>query len=227
MGSTRLPGKILKDLGGKKVLEHVVDRCRLSKKVEDVIVATSTLEKDNATEDFLKSKKIKYFRGDERDVLKRYFYCAKEHQLDLVVRVTADCPFLDPDILDRLIELSIKEDADYTSISNSTFRSFPHGVEAEVIKFSALQRAFEEATSDFDKEHVCPYIHKTKREEFKISLLKAKEQETYPEVRITLDTPQDYEACKELLKFLSKDFSTADIVKIYKENPYLKEINPT
>ncbi len=226
MGSTRLPGKVLMPLGEKTVLDWVVESCQRSKRADEVIVATSDQSQDDAIARHLAQKEISFFRGEESNVLKRFYDCAYKHKLDLIVRVTADCPFLDPDVIDRLIDLSVQSQADYTGTASQTIRTFPHGIDAEVIVFPALEEAFQNARSDFEKEHVCPYIHTTKSQDFKQVYLEAKKKEYAPEIRITLDTQQDYDACKALVKVLPKAFNTETIVSIYKKNPQLKEINP-
>ncbi len=226
MGSTRLPGKILKPLKEKTVLEHVVDNCKKSKLATRVIVATSDLDRDDVVEELLKSKNIECFRGSEENVLERYYLCAKENDAELVVRVTADCPFLDPEVIDMLIEKSIEGEFDrVATIENTRPRTFPYGIDAEVVRFSALEKAYLNAESDFDKEHVTPYIHMTKREEFTHFRLDAPENKRGENMRVTLDTHEDYLLCEQLVELLPEDYKTEDIIKAYRENPYLYTIN--
>jgi spore coat polysaccharide biosynthesis protein SpsF len=226
MGSTRLPGKILKPLGDLTVLEYVVNACQKSKKATKVIVATSDLERDDQVEGFLEERNIECFRGSESNVLSRYYFCAKEYKADLIVRVTADCPFLDPTVIDMLIEKSIDGKYDrVATIDNNNPRTFPYGIDAEVVTFKAIEKAFKEAKTDFDKEHVTPYIHTTKKDDFSLYRLDAPKDIREPNIRVTLDTPEDYELCVELVKFLPKDYTTKDIIKIYRNNPYLYNIN--
>lgn len=226
MGSTRLPGKILKPLGSKTVLEHVIDNCKKAKKADLVVVATSDLKRDDVVTEFLKERGVAYFRGSEENVLSRYYHAAKEYGAELVVRVTADCPFLDPEVIDRLIEKSVEGDYDRTStIENKYPRTFPHGIDAEVVKFFALERAYKEAVTGFDKEHVTPYIHTTEREKFTHCRVDAPDGKREPDIRVTLDTPKDYELCLALIKLLPKNYKTEDIIKAYKEHPNLYGIN--
>ncbi len=226
-GSSRLPAKVLLDLGrGKTVLDWVIDRASLVRGVDKIIVATTTKPQDDAIERLCAARGVACFRGDEANVLKRYYDCAHAFGLDIVVRVTSDCPFLDPGIVERLLDLSAAKNADYVSLHGGAKRLFAHGLDAEVIKFSALERSYQNAREPKDLEHVCTYMYQTAAKDFVLGALTPEAGEYAPDLRITIDTPQDLTAARELVKFLPPNFSAKDIVQIYQQNPYLKEINP-
>lgn len=226
-GSTRLPQKVLLDLQGKPILKMVLQQAQKIKKTQKIIIATTTNPNDDKIVNFCKENNVICFRGSEKNVLERYYLCAKEHSLDLIVRITSDCPFIDPKIVEKLINLSLKTSADYTSLQDGNERLFAHGLDAEVIKFSALKTAYEQATTDFDKEHVCTFLYKTNRQNFIIKTLKPTKNEYSKDLRITIDTADDLRLARELIKFLPKDFFVYDIKKAFSKYPYLKEINVT
>jgi spore coat polysaccharide biosynthesis protein SpsF len=147
-----------------------------------------------------------------------------ENSLDVVVRITSDCPCADANVIDEIIKKHIDSDADYTS--NTLTRGFPRGIDAEVINFSVLEKAYENATDKFEKEHVTPFIYKTHPEDFKIVQYETKNDNS--DIRITLDTPQDYALlCSVYDNLYDKNefFSLEDIIELFNNKPYLKDIN--
>lgn len=227
--STRLPGKVLKNLpyeSNVTVLEQVIHRLKKSKMLNKIIIATTTDEKDEKIIDIAKKENLTCFRGSEDNVLERYYLAASENNLDFIVRITSDCPCIDPDIVDLVIENHLELDADYTS--NSLIETFPRGLDVEVITFETLKKAYSEATDDFEKEHVTPFIYKTKPELFKINVFKANEGLKAPEIRITLDTEEDYALLCVVFDYLyyeNEFFKSKDIVTLFNEKPWLKIIN--
>jgi spore coat polysaccharide biosynthesis protein SpsF len=162
ISSTRLPGKILKELpygSGIIVLEQVVNRLKKSKKLNDIIIATTTEKIDDEITTIAKKEEVKFFKGSKENVLSRYYLTAKENNLDIIVRVTSDCPCIDADITDLTIDDHINKMADYTT--NSLVRTYPHGLDVEVFNFDALEKSYKNATKDYEKEHVTPYINLT------------------------------------------------------------------
>jgi spore coat polysaccharide biosynthesis protein SpsF len=191
MGSTRLPGKILKNIGNKNLLEHILFRLTKLKHNVQVIIATSLLEKDNEVEKFCNEKSIKCFRASESNVLERYYLCAKENGFDHIVRLTGDNPFTDIEELDKLIELHIKTNADYSR----SFASLPKGVGAEIFTFEALEKSYKYGQKENHKEHVNEYIEENE-EVFKISELEVDKKKNRPDISLTVDTEEDYKkAC--------------------------------
>ncbi|PIU55548.1 MAG: acylneuraminate cytidylyltransferase [Deltaproteobacteria bacterium CG07_land_8_20_14_0_80_38_7] len=201
MTSTRLPGKVLMDIEGKPMLWHVVNRLKFSEKLDDIILAIPNTKKNNILEKFAKDNKVKYFRGSEEDVLSRYYKTAKKFKCDLIVRITSDCPLIDPQIVDLVIEKHLKLNADYTS--NTLKRTFPRGLGVEVFNFKVLKKAQKEAKEDYQREHVTPYIYKNP-EIFKIQNIKAERRLRYLEIRLTVDTKKDLRLIREIYKRLYK-----------------------
>ena len=229
-GSTRLPGKVLKELpygSGITVLQQVIRRLKRARSLDEIIVATTTKVEDLPIVEIAKLENIPYCRGAEKDVLARYYHCAKEHNLDIVVRITSDCPCIDPEVVDLVVEKHIEENADYTS-NTLGGRTFPHGLDTEVISFRALEKAFKEADRPEEREHVCPYIYGRGRENFKLVSVKAPPQLRAPDIRITLDTEEDYAllCCVfDNLYFKNPHFGAEELINLFKEKPWLKIIN--
>ena len=229
ISSTRLPGKVLKELpfnSGITCLEQVIRRLKKSKKLNDIIIATTEEKEDENIIGIAEKKNVKYFRGSKENVLSRYYLAAKENNIDVIVRITSDCPCIDPDIIDLAIDAHINKMADYTS--NTLTRTYPHGLDVEVFNFSALEEAYKKATKDYEKEHVTPYIYRNPQK-FKINVVKAPKELYAPDIRITLDTEEDYALLCAVFDFLypkNEYFNAYDIVNLFnKEKPWLKLIN--
>jgi len=188
MGSTRLPGKVLMDLFGKTVLEHVIDRVKICPLVDKIVVATTTLPIDDVIVQECARINIHTFRGSSEDVLSRYYGAAKESGADIIIRVTSDCPLFDPDVLTNMLE---RFNVDY--LSNTIKRTFPKGLDAEIFTMSTLERAHIEATDDYDREHVTPYIYNNPD---KFVLSSFEDVNDNSNQRLTLDTPEDWEIIK-------------------------------
>jgi len=228
VSSTRLPGKVLKDLphgSGITVLEQVIGRLKRSKKLNDIIVATTVEKADNKIVNISKKKDVKYFRGNRENVLSRFYLAAQKNNLDIIVRITGDCPCIDSEIIDLIISKHLKIKADYTS--NSLKRTFPEGLDVEVFNFSVLAKAYENAQRGYEKEHVTPYIYDNPSI-FKIIQIKAPEKFRAPSIRITLDTEEDYALLCVVFDCLyrkKKYFNTSDIINLFNKKPWLKLIN--
>lgn len=227
--STRLPKKVLKELpfsSGITVLQQVIRRVRKSVNIKEIIVATTTDSEDDEIVKIVESEGVKWFRGSKDNVLSRYYLAAKENNLDVIVRVTSDCPCIDPAILDVLIDRHFVTEADYSS--NCRERTFPHGLDAEVFSFHALEKAFNESTEDFEREHVTPYIYRTKPGLFKITFLEAPEYLTASDIRITLDTEEDYALLCAVFDFLyleNQFFGAKEVIGLFREKSWLYLIN--
>jgi spore coat polysaccharide biosynthesis protein SpsF len=225
-GSSRLPGKVLLELpygSGITTLEQVIRRVKKSRKVEDVIVATTTKSEDDKIVRIAEKEGVKTFRGSEKDVLSRYYHAAKEHNLDIVVRITSDCPCIDPNVIDLVVEHHLKTNADYTRNEG-----YPRGFDVEVISFKALEEAYRCATQPFEREHVCPYIYTTAPEKFKIEYVPAPREFYRPDIRVTLDTEEDYALlCCVFDNLYGKNpfFGVSEVVELFNKKPYLEIIN--
>lgn len=194
MVSSRLPGKVMLNLAGRTVLEHVVERCK-KVNVDKVIIATSLREEDDKIEQFCKEKGYNYFRGDENDVLNRFYYCAKKFDLNIIVRITSDCPLIDPKIIEKAVEKLKKEDFDYLSLihmkNRKEFRNFPRGLDVEVIKFEALKKAFIEAINKSDRLHVGIFF-RNNMEKYKVGTLDLDKKLRRPDIRACIDYEEDF-----------------------------------
>lgn len=227
--STRLPHKVLKELpygSGITVLQQVIRRLKKSKKLDDIIIATTTDVADEKIIKISERENVKRFKGSIDDVLERYYLAAKESELDIVVRVTSDCPCIDPEVVDLTIEEHINAKADFTS--NVLTRTFPHGLDTEVLTFNTLEKAHFQADQLFDREHVCPYIYKSNPSAFKIFSVEAPKELSVPDIRITLDTPEDYILLCAVFDYLYDEnifFCGRDIIKLFCDKPWLRLIN--
>lgn len=196
MASTRLPDKVMKKLLDQTVLSHVIKRVKACHRIDQIVVATTTLPQDDSIVQEAELCGVDWFRGSETNVLERYYLTAKEYQADAIMRITSDCPLLDVEILNDLLsyfqeerEMGLK--IDY--ISNSLRRSFPRGLDAEVFTYNALEIAYNYATKDYEKEHVTPYIY---QHPDLFSLHNLSHDEDLSHYHWKLDTPEDYELIK-------------------------------
>lgn len=226
VGSTRLPGKVLKKICDKTVLEHDIDRLRRIKNIDEIVIATTTLDKDNAIVSECERLGVKCFRGSEEDVLSRYYYAAKESNADVVVRITSDCPLIDPEVSENIIRFYLDNMGKYDYVSNTLDRTYPRGLDTEVFSFRALEKAFVEASSDRDKEHVTPYIWDNPKT---FKLYNYKNIDDYSKYRWTLDTNEDFQLISQIYNYLyfksENHFTMKDIIKLYEQHSQLEEIN--
>ncbi len=225
MRSSRLPGKVLMDIAGMPMLLHVINRLKCSKFINDIVIATSISPEDSAIEKFCKSQRIKVYRGNEIDVLDRYYKAAKFYNADPVVRITADCPMIDPQVLDRVISEYLRGMKDFDGASNVVERSYPRGLDAEVISFSSLERCWKEADNDYQREHVTIYIYENPGS---FKLCSVVNDKNLSHLRWTVDEENDLKFAREIYQRLFKKdkiFLTSDILDLLEKEPHLKEIN--
>jgi spore coat polysaccharide biosynthesis protein SpsF len=227
MGSTRFPGKILKDIQGKPMLWHVINRVNYSNLIDKIVIATTDNKEDDKIEGFCKTNDISSYRGSQKDVLDRYYQVARIYQVDLIIRITSDCPLIDPDIIDKAIEhyLNNKEKVDY--VSNTLERTYPRGMDAEVFSFGVLEKVWQKAKKQYEREHVTPYIYENP-DTFNLSCIKNENDLSY--LRLTVDEEKDLELVIGIYKKLYKKnniFYLEDIVKLFEEYPELKSVNET
>jgi glutamate-1-semialdehyde-2,1-aminomutase len=224
MGSTRLPRKVLMEICGKPLLWHVVNRVSYSKYISQIVIATSTNPKDDEIEKFAKKYNINIFRGSENDCLDRYYKAAKKYKADVVVRITADCPLICPEIIDRVISEYIKGKFDY--VTNSIIYTYPDGVDVEVFSFETLKKAWEEAKDPVEREHVTVYIRNSGK--FKIKNVVNDKPVDPQGYKWSVDRIEDLEFVREVYKHLYKDneiFSYDDIMDLLNRYPEIKNIN--
>ena len=161
MGSTRLPGKVLKKVLNKPLLEFLVERLSQCEEIDEIIILTTNQPADDCIASFCEERSIALFRGSENDVLQRYYQAALERKSDAIVRITADCPLIDPEIVDQVIHLFLNEDPkELNYVSNTLERTFPRGLDVEVFSFQALQEAYQNAIAPAEREHVTLYMYR-------------------------------------------------------------------
>ncbi len=231
MGSTRSPGKVLLQIKDRPILWHIVNRLKFSKYINDVVISTSISNADDKIELFAKENKIKYFRGSEDDVLDRMYKTAIKFSADIIIRITGDCPFVDPFIIDDLIAMFNSQKYDFVGIAtgagaiNIKEKKFPDGLDAECFSFETLKKTWENAKSPIDREHVTPYMWKEKGR-FRNGTLYSKND--YSNIRLTLDHKKDLNFIKKIYNALYKKdrcFDLKDIIKFIESNPNLIEMN--
>ena len=224
MGSTRLPGKVLKDLAGEPMLARVVDRTRRTQTLDEVVVATTVQPADEAIVHLCAERNWLCFRGSEEDVLDRYYQAAVAHQANVVVRITSDCPLIEPEIVDRVVRefLERQPEVDY-ACNTLPRRTFPRGLDAEVMRFDVLRQAWREDDNPAWREHVTPYIWRNP-DLFRIHGVV--NEADYSHMRWTVDTPQDLAFVRCIYDHFGHDhFSWRKVLAVLEEHPEWLEIN--
>jgi spore coat polysaccharide biosynthesis protein SpsF len=225
MTSTRLPGKVLLEIGGKPALEFMIDRIKQSRLVDDIVVATTVNSSDQPIIDLCNKIACKYFRGSEEDVLLRVLEAAKSVNADIIVELTGDCPFIDPKIIDEVIELYFSGEYDYAS--NVVERSFPDGFDTQVFSVQSLEKVSLMTDDPLDRVHVSCYFYNNPQR-FRLVNLMADRDLTWPDLRLTIDEQADYQLLKliaEKLRDSNGMFSARDVISLLKREPDLIEIN--
>ena len=225
VGSSRLPEKVLKRIKGKTLLEFHIERVLRSKLTSKLKVATTTEPDASKIEEVCTKLGIETYKGSIDNVLERFYYTAKSENPDWIVRLTSDNPLIDPVEIDKVIDFALKNDLDYAS--NVLKPTLPDGMDVEVFKFSALEKAYKEATLNSELEHVTPYIWKNSsymNETLFNSdcILNSKD---YSKFRLTVDNYEDFEVMTKLFELLGTDKSWIDYVKALEQNPEIKAIN--
>lgn len=224
LGSTRLPGKILMDLEGEPVLVHVMNRLGQASALDELVLAIPDQKKDDPLAAFCAERSWPCFRGSENDVLDRYYGAAREAQADAVVRITSDCPLIEPSIVDQVVRefLECQPGADY--VSNTLLpRTFPRGLDTEVMTFAALEKAWREDQDPVTREHVTPYIYRTPGA---FVLRSVKYREDLSAMRWTLDTPEDLEFIRKIYTHFGHDrFPWNEVLELLRAHPDWMEIN--
>ena len=214
MGSSRLPGKILMKAGGWTLLENVLMRVGQAKKIDKIVVATTDQKEDDATEKLCKKIGIDCFRGSQNDVLDRYFKCAMLYPgYANIVRITGDCPLIDPKIIDEVISLFIKSKSDYGS--NVVPPTFPDGMDIEIFKRKALEEAARKAVMSSEREHVTLYIRNNPK--FKKTNLQS--DYDFSHFRLTVDNREDYEVMKFLIENSERNDGYIKYISLLTKNP--------
>lgn len=226
MSSTRLPGKVLLPLGKKTVLAHLLDRLNYVKNANHKAVVLPSAPQNDILAQFLETNypQVEYFRGSEEDVLSRYFEAAKLFGSDIIIRLTSDCPLIDPAIIDAAIDLFLST-PNCSYVSNSIHKTFPRGMDVEVFSFEALQEAFTKATDSAEREHVTLYLYR-RPEIFRLASLVSSQD--LSSLRLTVDEPQDLMTVREVYERLASTgpvSSLQDIQTLYENRPELFTLN--
>lgn len=222
MGSSRLPGKVLMDLGGETVLGRVVRRLERSRETDDLVVATTEEPADEGIVRACEDLQVQCFRGSEHDVLDRYYQAAHFYSADAVVRVTSDCPVIDPELVDETVRKFREERADYAS--NVFPRTYPRGLDAEVFTAAALDRTWNEAREPHQREHVTPYLYEHPHI-FRLASVSGSVDHSGH--RWTLDTHEDLELLRAIYSRFDgrDDFSWQQVLRLMEREPELAELN--
>ena len=226
VNSKRLPGKILLPVFKKSLLQHQLERLKRLKTIDDLIVATTRNKIDDQTAKIAKSTKVKIYRGDEHDVLKRYYDCAKINKSSIIIRVTADCPLIDIKYINKLLKIFLKNDYDY--LSNLDLNYLPDGFHCEIFNFKSLEIAQKLGKSKFDREHVTSFLWSNPKI-FSIHHYCGKKLKNHSkDIRLTLDYHEDYILIKEVFEKLykkNKFFSLVEITAFLEKNKSFLKIN--
>lgn len=224
LGSTRLPGKTMMVIENAPLLGHLVNRIKATTYVNDIIIATTVNKRDDAIVEFAGNNNLKFYRGSEEDVLDRFYNTCVEFSVDTIVRVTPDCPLLDPQVVDLVVSAYIEGNYDY--VSNVIIPTFPDGLDTEVFSFQSLKKAWHEAELLSEREHVTAYIVKHP-DKFRIFNVK-RDGEDISWMRWTVDTQKDFEFIREMFSNISikEDmFYLEDVLDVLNRKPELLKMN--
>ncbi len=225
-GSTRLPNKIMMKINGDSLLKIHINRIKKSKKINSIIIATTTSQTDDVIVNEAEKLKVKYHRGSEYDVLDRFYNSVNKLKPDYIVRLTSDCPLIDWNLIDLIIEKTLAGNYDYCS--NTLEDSFPDGQDVEVFKFDSLYKAWMKATLPSEREHVTPFIKKNS-DYFGKNLFKVKnifsEDIRFKDIRVTVDEPEDFKVISMLIDKLGINDSWQNYAKLYLKDKTICRIN--
>jgi spore coat polysaccharide biosynthesis protein SpsF len=226
MGSTRFPGKVLADIHGKPMLAWVVERARRAVSLDEVIVATSIEEGDQPIVDLCQERVYPCCRGNMSDVLDRYHHCADEFGVEVVIRLTADCPLIDPGLIDQTVSAFLEADPAVAFATNRLpwDRTYPIGLDVEVCSKEALDAAWQEAELQHQREHVMPFLYENPE---RFPILELRSDTDYSDLRWTVDTQADLRLVREIVDRLGgdEDFSWLDVLALFQADPGLRLMN--
>ena len=225
MNSKRLPGKVMLDLVGKPVIWHIYHRLKKCRNLDDVVISTGEYEKNSQICEFAKKNQIKFFVGSEKDLISRLYNTAKTFHADAIVRITSDCPLVDPEIVDKLVKEFKKKDFQYDIITNCATHTFPHGLDVEIYSFKIIEKMFKQI-DDVELREWFPIFVQKNPADFKILEIKNESDLSY--YRWTLDYPEDYDLLKNIFEKLYDDeniFLMNNVLELFKNNPKLINMN--
>lgn len=222
VGSKRLPKKVLMKLGGNSVLNHIISRIKKISSIRNLIIATSENKSDDEIIKHCKNiSNIQFFRGSEHDVLDRYYKAALQYGSKNIIRITGDCPMIDPSVVEQVIDLFQTKKLDY--VSNSLPRTFPDGLDCEIFSFKVLEYSFFNAKTEFAREHVTAFVRGVSKEKSKRKFKKGNVSfsSDFSKIRWTIDYIEDLERIRSLYKVLPKSFSWLDALSVAITKPKL------
>jgi len=225
MSSSRLPGKVLKEIAGKPMLVHVVERAQQARSIDQVIVATTIDPSDDPLEALCLENGFPCYRGSLHDVLDRYYQAARLYRADTIVRFTADCPLLDPDVVEKTIGGFLDSKVDFAAnrLPPPFKRTYPIGLDTEVCTFGALERAWKEATEKYEREHVMPYLYQV---EGRFKILRVDYEKDHGHWRLTVDTQEDLDLVRAIFDHFGKQtFNWLDVIRYLEAHPEIAKIN--
>ena len=223
MTSSRLPGKVLRPILGRPMLERQIERILRSKRIDRLVVATSLNPEDDAIEALCRRLEVDCFRGDLQNVLDRFYQAARQYDPNHVIRLTGDCPLVDPVLVDKLVDFYLAQKCDYAS--NCQEPTLPDGLDAEVFSFTVLEQTWKEAELPSHLEHVTPFI-RSNPERFKSCCYKYHKDLSH--LRWVVDEPEDLEFIRQIYETLYPDepeFETEDVLALLERKPELVKIN--
>lgn len=218
MGSTRLPGKVLLEVKGIPLLEYEINRVKQTEKISKIVIAATDKAADDPIEDLCRKIGVDCFRGSEDDVLDRYYQCSLRYpDYEYVMRLTGDCPLVDPKIIDQVIDFFEKGDYDFTNNAETGKETFPDGIDIEIFKKSALHTAAKEAKLKSEREHVVPYMINSKN--LKRGYLSA--EYDFSHIRLTVDNKEDFEVVKFLIENCGSSDGYMRYISVLTKNPHI------
>ena len=225
MGSTRLPGKVLKEINGSPMLEYVINRVKLSKNLDKVVLAIPDTVEDNVLFELAKKLNTICIRGKEKDVLSRYLKAVKETKADVIIRITADCPLIDPQIIDEMIDSFEKEKCGYL-LNDPECKGHPRGFDVDIFFTKCLEKTAELVKRDYHKEHITTFMLDNP-EMFKVRYYEAPKNLYRSDYRLCVDEESDLILIKKIFEHFKprKDFNAQEIIKYIDENPKIANIN--
>lgn len=225
MSSSRLPGKVLKPLVGQPMLWHVINRVQKSTLLKKIIVATTSEDSDDPLEEFCHNNRIEVFRGSLPDVLDRYFQAAKKYKADVIVRITADCPLIDPVVIDRIISVFLDSEGKADYVSNTLKRTYPRGLDVEVFSFKILSEAWSLSQSLHQREHVTPFFYENPQ---RYNLLNVENDINLEHFRWTVDESSDFKLIQLIYENLYQKnsfFGFEEVQNFFSIHPELHDVN--
>lgn len=222
LGSHRFTRKVLEKIDGKMVIEHVIERVKLAKNIGQIVLCTTKNKEDKILLDIARKLEILSFSGEENDVLSRFFHCAKKFNAEPIVRITGDCPLIDPELISKMVQIFFSKKLDY--LSNTIIPTFPDGLDVEIFTFKTIEKIYQNAYLESDREHVTSYI---KNHPKKFKIYNYKNNIDLSNLRLTVDEKEDLKLIRMIFT-LNEDKSQLlfkDILKIISKNPEITKIN--